>query len=125
VAVPIGGKYAALFSAELRLHADFILNHLGIVPFVDASRVQNDQNVLNGGLEFAPGLGLRYLTAFGPIRLDVAWLANPKIVSTDEVKAGDTVLLNPTPVSPYCSSIDTRCIHEARWAFHVSLGEAF
>jgi outer membrane protein assembly factor BamA len=126
VAVPIGGKYAVLFSAELRLHADFILNHLGIVAFVDASRVQNDRNVLDGGLEFAPGLGLRYLTAFGPIRLDVAWVANPKIIKTDPVTAGDgTVLVAPTPVSPYCSSIDTRCIYQARWAFHVSLGEAF
>jgi translocation and assembly module TamA len=126
VAVPLGGKYAVLFSAELRLHADFILNHLGIVPFIDASRVQNDHNVLDGGLEFAPGLGLRYLTAFGPIRLDVAWLANPKIVNTDPLIAGDgTVVLRPTPVSPYCSRIDTTCIHEARWAFHVSLGEAF
>ncbi len=127
VGVPIGAKYAALFSAELRLHADFILNHLGIVGFVDASAVQNDQQVLSGGLEFAPGVGLRYVTAFGPVRIDVAWLANPKIVDTDPVIAADgkTVLVAPTPISPYCSKIDQRCIHEARWAFHLTLGEAF
>ena len=41
-AVPIGGKAAALVSVELRIPADFILNHLGIVPFIDASNVSDD-----------------------------------------------------------------------------------
>lgn len=124
--IPRGGKYMALFSAELRIHADSILNHLGIVPFVDASRVQDDKNVLSGGLEVAPGIGLRYITAFGPIRLDFAWVANPKDVYTDPVIAQDgTVLLPATRVSTHCSKADPTCIYEARWAIHVSLGEAF
>jgi len=122
VGVPIGGKYAVLFSAELRIHADFILNHLGIVPFVDASRVQNTRNVLDGGLEFAPGIGLRYITAFGPIRVDFGWLANPKNVI---IPADGTVVLKDTTVSAFCSKKDPTCIYEARWAVHVTLGEAF
>ncbi|MCA1827912.1 MAG: outer membrane protein assembly factor [Myxococcales bacterium] len=122
IGVPIGGKYAALFSAELRVHTDFILNHLGMVAFVDASRVQNDKNVLSGGLEFAPGLGLRYITPFGPIRFDVAWVANPKDVV---IPADGTVVLNNTTVSTVCHKADPTCIFEARWAFHLTLGEAF
>jgi translocation and assembly module TamA len=122
VGIPIGGKYEVLFSAELRLHADFILNHLGIVPFVDASRVQNDKNVLSGGLEVSPGIGLRYITGFGPIRFDIAWVANPKDVV---IPADGTVVLNNTTVSTVCHTSDPTCIHEARWAFHVTLGEAF
>ena len=127
IGVPKGGKYALLFSAELRIHADYILNHLGVVPFVDASRVQDTKNVLDGGLEVAPGLGLRYLTAFGPIRVDFAWLANPKDVKIPQVVAKDntTVLLKETRDSVFCSKTDPRCIHESRWAFHVTLGEAF
>ena len=130
VAVPVGGTHAVLFSAELRLKADFILRHLGIVPFIDASRVQNATNPLEGGLEFAPGLGLRYLTAFGPIRLDVAWVANPKDVFTNEVRVTDKsgqpiTVVAPTRVSTSCSSGDPTCIRESRWAFHVTLGEAF
>jgi translocation and assembly module TamA len=125
IGVPIGGRYAVLFSAELRIHADFLLNHLGIVPFVDASRVQNTRNVLDGGLEFAPGLGLRYLTAFGPIRFDFAWLANPKDVFTPEVDKNGAVVLQKTRVSAFCRSGDPTCIHESRWAIHVTLGEAF
>ena len=128
IGVPIGGKYAALFSAELRIHADYILNHLGVVPFVDASRVQNDKNVFDGGLEVAPGLGVRYLTAFGPIRIDFAWLANPKDVYTDPVyDASGAVALKRTRISTSCPvGSDPSCnIHESRWAFHVTLGEAF
>ena len=106
----------------MRIHADFILNHLGIVPFVDASRVQNTRNVLDGGLEFAPGIGLRYITAFGPIRVDFGWLANPKNVI---IPADGTVVLKDTTVSAFCSKKDPTCIYEARWAVHVTLGEAF
>ncbi|MGZ6143564.1 MAG: BamA/OMP85 family outer membrane protein [Myxococcales bacterium] len=126
VGVPEGGTSAALFSAELRLHTDFILNHLGIVPFIDASRVDEDpKNPLNGGLEFAPGLGLRYITAFGPIRLDVAWVANPKDVYTRLTGDPAKPAVAPTRVSAFCRSGATDCIHESRWAFHLTLGEAF
>ncbi len=126
IGVPIGGKYAVLFSAEVRIHADYLLNHLGIVPFVDASRVQTaTSNVLDGGLEVAPGLGLRYLTAFGPIRVDFAWVANPRDVFTEDVVVNNTVVLKKTRVSTNCSSADPTCIHESRFAFHVTLGEAF
>jgi outer membrane translocation and assembly module TamA len=126
-ATPVGGKAAVLLSAELRIHADFILNHLGIVPFIDASNVSNDpKRPFEGGLEAAAGLGLRYLTAFGPIRLDVAYLLNPREILTDSPKnaAGQPVIA-PTPVTVHCSGNRPGCIGESRLAFHVTLGEAF
>ena len=129
-AVGIGGKAAALVSAELRIHADFILNHLGIVPFVDASNVTNDpKRPLEGGLEVAPGLGLRYLTPFGPVRLDVAYLVRAKDVFTPAATATDstgaTVTMSRTRVSASCPDNTAGCIPLPRFAFHVSLGEAF
>ena len=129
-AVGIGGKAAALVSAELRIHADFILNHLGIVPFVDASNVTNDpKRPLEGGLEVAPGLGLRYLTPFGPVRLDVAYLVRAKDVFTPAATAidstGATVTMSRTRVSASCPDNTAGCIPLPRFAFHVSLGEAF
>src|SRR5207248_4161812 len=104
VGVPIGGKSAFLLSAELRIHADFILNHLGIVPFVDASRVQDEPKapLSNGGLEVAAGLGLRYLTAFGPLRIDFAYLVKALDIHTQAVAVKDpatgvtTTLVEPT-----------------------------
>jgi translocation and assembly module TamA len=129
--VPIGGTSAVLFSAELRIHADFILNHLGIVPFVDASNVGNvPRRPFEGGLEVALGLGLRYLTAFGPIRLDVGWLVNPKDIYTEAFQGQDALgrtvtLAEPSLVSVNCPGNTPGCIHEQRWAFHITLGEAF
>ena len=132
--VSVGGKTALLFAAEVRLKADFILNHLGIVPFVDASRVSNDvwsKPLQHGPLEVSPGLGLRYITAFGAIRLDVAYIVNPQDAVTQEVDGtnkltGATVpLILPTRISAHCSDGDHGCLSQSRLAFHVTLGEAF
>jgi translocation and assembly module TamA len=127
--VSIGGTTAVLFAAELRIRTDFILNHLGIVPFVDASRVSNDtwKNPLeHGPLEVSPGLGLRYITAFGAIRADVAYIVNPQqqftLPSLD--KNGNPTIL-PTRISVNCADGDRSCLKQTRYAFHVTLGEAF
>jgi len=130
VAVPKGGTSAVLISAELRFRTEFILKNLGIVPFVDASTVGNSPaRPLDNGLEVAPGIGLRYLTPFGPLRFDVAWLINPKDVFTQELRDDDAhnrrLLIQSTRVSAFCSGTTPGCIHESRWAFHVSIGEAF
>jgi translocation and assembly module TamA len=121
--VPIGAKAMLSFAAELRIHGDYFLNHLGFVPFVEASQVGDDWKKPVGdlGLEFSAGMGLRYITPFGPLRFDIAWVLNPKSITT--VSSSDQIL--PTPVSVDCSKSDRRCIHEARYAFHLTLGEAF
>ena len=127
-AVPLGGTSELLFSAELRIHADWPVNHLGIVPFIDASTVGNSpKQPFKDGLEVAAGLGLRYLTPFGPIRFDVGYLLNPKDVTT-QIPGLDTAgnpTVAATRVSVHCSGNTYGCINESRWAFHVTLGEAF
>ena len=130
VSVPVGGKSMALASAELRLRADYILNHLMVVPFVDVSNVGDDPKTpFAGGLDVGAGLGLRYITPFGPIRLDVAYLVRAKDVitlqSASKDAQGNTITVLPTPVSIYCGGSSAGCIRESRIAFHVSLGEAF
>lgn len=126
--VPIGGTSAILLSGEVRVRADYLLNHLGIVFFVDASRVTNNNwaDPFGGGLEVAPGLGLRYLTPFGPVRLDVGYVVNPKQVTALESTDPNTgqVIVAPTRVGDTCGGAPD-CIHQKRWAFHITLGEAF
>jgi translocation and assembly module TamA len=125
--VPIGAKSAFLLSADLRVRADFIFRNLMIVPFIDASTWGDDpRHPFVNGLEIAPGLGLRYITPFGPIRLDVAWLLKSRDVVTGALKDDQgNVVVAPTTVSPSCPDNKPGCIGFSRLAFHLSLGEAF
>jgi translocation and assembly module TamA len=66
----IGGLSVVEMSGELRMR---LTETIGIVPFVDAAFVSSD-SLFGGDSEavVGAGLGLRYYTPIGPIRLDVA-----------------------------------------------------
>jgi translocation and assembly module TamA len=66
----IGGQYFLGASVELRAK---VTDRIGLVGFVDAGSIGLD-GILDGSAEShaGAGLGLRYDTGFGPIRLDVA-----------------------------------------------------
>lgn len=66
----IGGAYMVAGSVEVRAR---VTPKIGVVGFVDAGRVGvNGFSDDQGGWLAGAGLGLRYETGFGPIRLDVA-----------------------------------------------------
>lgn len=65
---PIGGRGLTEFAVEAR----YRFGNFGIVPFVDAGRVGVDPAPSIAGLRFGTGIGARYYTSFGPLRLDVA-----------------------------------------------------
>ncbi len=67
---PIGGKSSLALNLEARIR---ITENIGIVPFVDAgSYYESPVPQLGRTLLYGVGLGLRYYTAFGPLRLDLA-----------------------------------------------------
>ncbi len=68
---PIGGSSLLEASLEARIK---ITDTIGIVPFFDAGGAFASAFPTFGSddLRYAAGLGLRYYTGFGPIRLDVA-----------------------------------------------------
>ena len=67
---PIGGRSLVEASFEARIK---ITDTIGIVPFVDTGMAFEDEVPDFGRqLQTAVGLGLRYYTPIGPIRLDVA-----------------------------------------------------
>ena len=74
--IPIGGRSLVEGSLEARLK---ITDTIGIVPFVDAGNAgASSIPDFKNGIRVAAGLGLRYFTAIGPIRLDVAMPLNRK-----------------------------------------------
>jgi translocation and assembly module TamA len=67
---PIGGRSSLELSLEMRVK---ITDRIGIVPFFDAGSVYRSPLPQPGKqIFYGPGLGLRYYTPFGPVRLDVA-----------------------------------------------------
>jgi translocation and assembly module TamA len=56
-----------------------VTNTIGIVPFVDAGAAYEDSLPdFSEGVQVGAGIGLRYYTPLGPIRLDVAVPINPR-----------------------------------------------
>jgi translocation and assembly module TamA len=67
---PIGGRSLLEGSLEARIK---ITDTIGIVPFIDAGTAfESSYPDFDGSIRVSAGLGLRYYTAIGPIRLDVA-----------------------------------------------------
>ena len=68
VSNPIGGR--SLFEAAIE--ARYRFGNFGIVPFVDVGQVYEDSMPGFSDLRFGAGIGGRFYTNFGPLRLDVA-----------------------------------------------------
>ncbi|WP_244483230.1 autotransporter assembly complex family protein [Mesorhizobium sp. 1M-11] len=66
---PIGGLSYFETSAEMRIG---ITDTIGIVPFVDAGTVSTEQFPDFSNVKVGAGVGLRYITPFGPLRIDGA-----------------------------------------------------
>ncbi len=67
---PLGGRSLLQFGAELRTK---ITETIGIVPFAEAGNVYTASLPdFRGGLLYDLGIGLRYYTPIGPLRLDIA-----------------------------------------------------
>jgi translocation and assembly module TamA len=68
---PTGGRSLAEFSLEARVRLPVFGGNFGVVPFVDAGNVYTKSLPDFSGLRVGVGLGLRYYSNFGPIRIDV------------------------------------------------------
>jgi translocation and assembly module TamA len=71
---PIGGLSYMEANAELRIG---VTDTIGIVPFVDVGAVSTGTALQGAEFKAGAGVGLRYKTPFGPLRVDVAVPLNP------------------------------------------------
>jgi translocation and assembly module TamA len=125
--VPVGGNGLVDGALELRVDAT---RSLGLAFFLDAGNVSGPDADglawLSAAdptlLQYAAGVGLRYRTPVGPLRLDVAVrLPNP-LAPTAGVP-GLAVLTDACAAQP---TSDFPCVHhEPLASVHLTLGEAF
>ena len=71
---PIGGKSLAEFSLESRVR----FGNFGVVPFIDAGNISTSFLPRFRDLRIGAGVGVRYYSSFGPIRVDVGTPLNPQ-----------------------------------------------
>ncbi|MGQ3214715.1 autotransporter assembly complex protein TamA [Shinella sp.] len=65
----LGGRSYVAASAEVRIG---VTETIGVVPFIDVGTVSTDEVPDFRDIRAGAGIGLRYATPFGPLRLDVA-----------------------------------------------------
>jgi translocation and assembly module TamA len=75
---PIGGRSLAEFSLEARIRLKSLGGNLGVVPFFDGGTLTNSALPDVSHWQFGAGIGLRYYSSFGPIRVDVGTPLNPR-----------------------------------------------
>ena len=71
---PIGGRSLAEFALEARVR----VGDFGIVPFIDAGNISTSPLPRFGDFQVGAGIGVRYHSRFGPIRVDFGTPLNPR-----------------------------------------------
>lgn len=69
---PSGGRALTEVSLEARIKTGMFGGALSVVPFVDGGAVDVEATPRLNDFRIGAGIGIRYATSFGPIRVDVA-----------------------------------------------------
>jgi translocation and assembly module TamA len=75
---PIGGRGLAEFALEARIRLKLFGGNFGVVPFLDGGTLTTDLMPDVGKWQLGAGIGVRYYSSFGPIRIDVGTPLNPR-----------------------------------------------
>jgi len=68
---PIGGRSLAEFSLEARIRLKAFGGNFGVVPFIDGGTLSTEAMPDFKDWQIGVGIGARYYSSFGPIRLDI------------------------------------------------------
>lgn len=74
---PTGGRSLVEGAIEGRIRTNYFDGALSVVPFLDAGTVSQSVTPDFDVVRFGAGVGVRYNTGFGPLRLDIATPINP------------------------------------------------
>lgn len=74
---PSGGRSVVEAAVEARIKTGFFDGALSVVPFLDAGSIGPDPAPNFDDIRFGAGIGIRYDSGFGPLRVDVGVPLNP------------------------------------------------
>src|SRR5881296_622347 len=109
-ASPTGGNTAFTANLELRVPSPIFPDRVRLGLFVDVGQVweRGDTGTTVSGLRVTPGLGLRFITPLGPVRLDAAYNGYPQepgplyfLNNTDRSLTATGKTINPTVPSGF------------------------
>ncbi|MCA0902799.1 autotransporter assembly complex protein TamA [Qipengyuania aquimaris] len=75
---PVGGRSLVEASVEARVGTGFFDGALSVVPFFDVGSVSIESTPNFRYIKYGAGVGVRYESGFGPLRLDVGVPLNPE-----------------------------------------------
>jgi translocation and assembly module TamA len=75
---PTGGRSLFEIAAEARIRLAAFGGNFSVVPFIDAGNVYRSQYPDFSGMRVGAGIGVRYHSSFGPIRVDLGTPINPR-----------------------------------------------
>jgi len=76
--VPTGGNSLSELAVEGRYRFQAFGQDLGVVAFLDAGEVSTGTTPAFDRLSLGAGIGARFYTGFGPVRIDIATPVNPR-----------------------------------------------
>ena len=121
----MGGQNAVIANLELRFPISGEV--FQGATFLDLGRVWTDSPAGSRfGWAWAPGLGIRYMSPVGPLRLDVGYYTggSEELVVVSDVD-GQIVLLEDSNGMPALFDYDPYSDFLSRLQFHISIGQAF
>lgn len=108
IAVPVGGTSMVVGNLEYRVPSPVFGRVAQVALFTDVGQVwtKTDSFAISAGaLRWTPGMGLRVVTAFGAIRVDVGYnqyasVAGPAYFDTPLAAGGELLCVSPGALTP-------------------------
>jgi outer membrane protein assembly factor BamA len=126
---PRGGNRLLEGSVELRWQQPG--SNLALASFFDLGGIDESTSEapmwLPRQLQYGPGVGVRYHSLFGPVRLDFAWRLPSIYTEFNAVRGPEGFQPSGTYViAEDCDGFGAgRCFEDTRWQIFLTLGESF